>query len=231
MTDENPNRPAVSAPQLLLQRFPALADIDDQAGLAVLAQARLLEVPAGQTLFSPGDQCSNYLLVVDGCVKVLGRGSTGREIVLYRIENSGSCVLTTSCLLGQEPYAAEGVTETAVKAFAIPRNAFDEGLANSSRFRQFIFAAYGERIGSLIKLVQEIAFDRIGPRLARYLCQRGADQIELHCTHQELATELGSAREVVSRQLKEFERQGWIQLSRGSIRIDDLGPLQALADS
>ncbi|OMH27987.1 Crp/Fnr family transcriptional regulator [Motiliproteus sp. MSK22-1] len=216
--------------QLLQQRFPSLSRITDTVGQEVLSQARLLELPAGQVIFSPGDRCENYLLVVEGSVKVLGRSANGREIILYRIENAGSCVLTTSCLLSKDDYAAEGITETTVKAFAISRAAFKQGLEQSAGFRDFIFEAYGERLSALITLIQEVAFERIDLRLARYLCSQGVNRVELHCTHQELATELGSAREVVSRQLKAFEKQGWIRLGRGSIQLDDLKSLQALSD-
>ncbi len=216
---------------LLQHRFPALGRITDPVGQQVLTEARLLELPAGQTVFSPGDECQNYLLVVEGCVRVLGRSAGGREIILYRIQNTGSCVLTTSCLLSRDRYAAEGITETPVRAFAIPQSAFKRGLDQSPGFRDFIFQSYGERLSALISLIQEIAFDRIDLRLARYLCEQGRDHIEVHCTHQQLATELGSAREVVSRQLKEFERRGWIRLGRGSIRIDDLSSLESLSDN
>ncbi|MCW8884762.1 MAG: Crp/Fnr family transcriptional regulator [Motiliproteus sp.] len=211
---------------LLLQHFPELAKINDSAGQQLLAKAQLVELPAEQVVFSPGDSCENYLLVVEGAVKVLARGQNGREIVLYRIENTGSCVLTTSCLLGQDHYPAEGITETPVKAFVLPRQLFQQALQESPGLRNFIFQAYGERLSDLIHLVQEVAFERIDLRLARHLLQLGRSQIEIHCTHQQLATELGSAREVVSRQLKEFEKRGWIELGRGTIRIDDLNQLQ-----
>ncbi len=215
---------------LLLARFPALAQVEDPAGRSVLTQARLLNLAAGEPVFRLGDRCENYLLVVAGRVKVLARSRSGREIILYRIEDTGSCVLTTSCLLGHDCYPAEGITETEVKAFAIPRPLFDQALQQSAALRTFIFSAYSERLSALISLVQEVAFERIDQRLARYLLEHGRSRQQLHCTHQQLATELGSAREVISRQLKNFEQQGWIQLGRGTIRIDQLHPLQQLAD-
>lgn len=216
---------------LLEQRFPALRGIDDPVGREILANARLLQVPPQQILFHVGDSCDNYLLVVQGQVKVLGRSPEGREIVLYRIEDCGTCVLTTSCLLSQQCYPAEGVSETEVMAFAIPRERFQQALTESPGLRRFIFDSYGQRLSALIGLVQEIAFQRIDLRLARYLVNHGTDRIELAVTHQDLATELGSAREVISRQLKQFERQGWISLGRGHIRIENLKALQCFAAS
>ncbi|MEH6469970.1 MAG: Crp/Fnr family transcriptional regulator [Halopseudomonas sp.] len=212
---------------LLQQRYPQLAQIDDQDGQAILSQAQLLTVPAGQSVFRIGDPCQNYLLVVEGSIKVVGRSANGREIVLYRIEDCGTCVLTTACLLGQDAYPAEGITETKVKAFAIPRSQFEQALNCSEGLRSFIFQSYGSRMGGLIGLVQQLAFERIDLRLARYLIEKGLSRVELTITHHELATELGSAREVISRQLKSFEQHGWVRLGRGTIRVDDLDGLRA----
>lgn len=212
---------------LLQQAFPTLSQIVDPAGAKILAEARLLNIATGQSLFRVGDPCQNYLLVVQGSVKVVGRSAAGREIVLYRIEECGTCVLTTACLLGQDAYPAEGVTETDVQAFAIPRVQFAQALSHSEGLRAFIFHSYGARLSGLIGLVQQLAFERIDVRLARYLIQRGRERIELQITHQDLATELGSAREVISRQLKQFEQQGLVTLGRGSIRVDDLDGLRA----
>ncbi|HEY5718508.1 MAG TPA: Crp/Fnr family transcriptional regulator [Motiliproteus sp.] len=214
----------------LLQGFPALAALKDEAALAIMAQAQPVAVPAGQVIFRPGDPCQNYLMVVEGKVKVTGRSPSGREIVLYRIEGCGTCVLTTSCLLSRERYPAEGVSETPVLAFALPQPLFQQALAISVELRDFIFNAYGKRLSAMISLVQEVAFERIDLRLARFLVNQTSKRIELQATHQELATELGSAREVISRQLKEFEHRGWIQLGRGSIRVDDIDSLRRFAD-
>jgi CRP/FNR family transcriptional regulator len=173
---------------LLQQAFPALTQIDDTEGLRVLAAAKLLTVPAGQAVFRMGDLCQNYLLVVKGSVKVVGRSAGGREIVLYRISECGTCVLTTACLLGQDVYPAEGITETEVQAFAIPRSEFDRALRGSEGLRAFIFQSYGARLSGLIGLVQQLAFERIDLRLARHLLKQGRERIELHITHQDLAT-------------------------------------------
>ena len=215
---------------LLLEAYPQLGQVDDEAGNAVLAQAQLLSVPAGQSVFRVGDPCQNYLLVVSGKVKVVGRSPSGREIILYRIDECGTCVLTTACLLGDDHYPAEGITETEVQAFVISRSGFEQALNGSQGLRQFIFESYGSRLSDMITLVQQVAFERIEQRLAKYLLEHAAERIELNITHQDLATELGSAREVISRQLKNFEQRGWLKLGRGSIRVDDLEALQRAID-
>ncbi len=202
---------------------------DDKPWLANAIQE--ITLPAGSLTFRQGDTCANYLLVVSGSIKVIARSPSGREIVLYRVKPCGSCVLTTSCLLSGTQYPAEGITETDVHALAIPARAFNEGLALSEGFRQFIFDSYGQRLVEVIALVEEVSFGHINQRLARYLCEHCDNKDTLNKTHQELATELGSAREVISRQLKDFEQRGWIEPQRGRIRLLEPESLLKLANS
>jgi len=178
-----------------------------------------MAIPAGTTIFHQGDQCLNYLLVVSGSVKVITRAENGREIVLYHITSGGSCVLTTSCIISSEDYPAEGVTETDIVALAIPKLIFEQYMGESKAFRKQVFHSYGDRLIKLITLVEEISFAKLELRLAKYLLHNGSVNTPIHTTHQALATELGSAREVISRQLKEFENQGWVKLNRGKIEI------------
>jgi CRP/FNR family transcriptional regulator len=177
-------------------------------------------LPAGQAVFHRGDACANYLVVLSGSVRVQLYSPGGREVVLYRVGDGQSCVITTSCLISREAYPAEGVTERETQALAMPRALFDKALSHSEHFRRFVFANQGQRLGDLIQRVEEVAFGRVDVRLAKHLMDRSADQGEaVSATHQQLASELGTAREVVSRQLKAFEKKGWIVLHRGSIEI------------
>ncbi|WP_428034275.1 Crp/Fnr family transcriptional regulator [Amphritea sp.] len=212
----------------LIEQFALLQQLDD-AGLEILSRAHRVELPAGQVVFHQGDACSHYIIVVAGVVKVLGRNANGRELVLYRIENQGSCVLTTSCLLGAEDYPAEGVTETEVTAFLIPLAEFQRAIAESEGLRRFIFDSYGERLAKLIGLVQEIAFERIEKRLARYLIEHVGPGFILLTSHQEIADELGTAREVISRQLKVFQQQEWVALSRNQVLFLNKEALKRIA--
>jgi len=203
-----------------LNQFPQLRDLDDPVWQDVLASARPVEIPAGTTVFRDGDGCQNYLFVIAGSVRVQKIAENGREIVLYRVKSGEACILTTSCLLSHQRYPAEGVTETDVRAISIPVPRFDSGIAGSEGFRHFVFSSYGKRIGELIMLVEDVAFGKMDIRLSQYLLDR-AEHDEVNRTHQEMAADLGTAREVVSRQLKEFERRGWIGLSRGKISLVD----------
>jgi len=213
-----------------LDHFPALQSINDDAWLIALAKARTLSLPAGVTVFHEGDVCQNYLLILAGSVRVQKLSESGKEIVLYRVEAGQSCVLTTACLLSSGAYHAEAITETAVEAVAIPLSAFQQALAVPA-FREFVFATYGERITSLVMLIDAIAFGRMDARLARLLLTMvDADDV-VHATHQVLARELGTAREVVSRLLKEFEHHGWLVLQRGCIHLRQRQVLAEVAAS
>jgi CRP/FNR family transcriptional regulator len=209
-----------------LRAFPALAPVTDPAWRRVAATAQVIHLPAGQVAFRPGDVCENYLMVASGTIRVQKVAENGREIVLYRVEPGETCVLTTSCLLGGARYPAEGITEGAVEAAVLPIARFHEAVAASDGFRRFVFASLGERLSDLMVLVEAIAFGRVDARLAERLLALGGPNGTITTTHQGLAAELGTAREVVSRLLKEFERHGWVALSRGRVEIKDRAALE-----
>lgn len=218
-----------TSPPNWLNAFPALSKINDPAWYQLLQHVQEITIPAGEPVFFEGDSCQQYLLVVDGSVRVQKLSENGREIVLYRVESGQSCVLTTSCLLAGDHYSAEAVTESDVKAVAFPHAAFEQALGASSQFRQFVFASYGERISGLVMLIDAIAFGRMDSRLADYLLNHAEEDI-VEITHQHLARELGTAREVISRLLKEFERHGEVSLSRGKIHIQQAASLASRSE-
>ena len=188
-------------------------------------------LPANTTVFRQGDECAQYLFVLSGSVKVFSRAENGREVLLYRVRDNESCTLTTACLLGKNHYPAEGICETETTALAIPRNIFDQGLAQSELFRQMIFDQYAKRLTDVISVVEDLSFGRIDIRLARLLGKLAQENNDIEITHQSIATELGSAREVVSRQLKIFEQQGLIQLKRGHIEVINADGLKSLIEN
>jgi CRP/FNR family transcriptional regulator, anaerobic regulatory protein len=189
----------------------------------------IISLPENSTVFHQGDACKNYLIVLDGKVKVFTRAENGREILLYRLFTGDSCVLTTSCLLSNKNYPAEGKTETQVTALTIPVSRFNTALQQSATFREMVFSAFSSHLSELITLVEEVAFGKVDVRLAKHLLTQCDDNNILSSTHQNIATELGSAREVISRQLKELESKGLIKISRGNIEIIDAAALQDIA--
>ncbi|RAU22552.1 Crp/Fnr family transcriptional regulator [Paramagnetospirillum kuznetsovii] len=202
-----------------LAAFPGLANLDSDSARAFRQAARPMSVPAGTVMFRDGAECSNYVLVVNGSIRVHKLSEGGREIVLYRVERGQSCVLTTNCLIANENYGAEGIAETPVDLIILPSSTFKSLLAKSETFRDFVFSAFAVRISDLLMLIEEVAFGRIDARLAGWLSSRAEADTAIKATHQEIAVELGTAREVVSRQLKDFERRGLVELSRGSLKV------------
>lgn len=201
---------------------------DDLVGKLFDASA-VISLPENKTVFHKGDACSNYLIVLDGTVKVFTRAENGREISLYRLFAGDSCVLTTSCLFSNKNYPAEGKTETPVTALAIPAAQFNKALQQSATFREIVFSAFSSHLSDLITLVEEVAFGKIDSRLAKLLLHQCDENNTLTSTHQNIATELGSAREVISRQLKELETKGYLIINRGNIKIIDRPAIQRIS--
>lgn len=208
--------------------FPDLAGLDPDSARILRQAARAIAVPAGAVLFRDGSECSNYVLVVEGSIRVHKLSEGGREIVLYRVEPGQSCVLTTNCLIANEAYGAEGVAETPVEMISLTAAAFKTLLARSEPFRDFVFSAYATRISDLLMLIEEVAFGRIDVRLASWLVGHAGADGSIKATHQDMAMELGTAREVISRQLKEFERRSWVALRRGALDLLDRTALKTL---
>ena len=211
-----------------IDRFPGLTRLDAGVKDMLVKRSTVVSVPKDTVIFGPGKAPENLLLMLEGTVRVQQLAENGREIVLYRVHAGESCVLTTACLLAYEDYSAEGIAETAVTAVAIPRTVFDELVASSAEFRNFVFSAYSRRITDLFLVIEEIAFRRMDIRLAQRLIELAKDGV-VAATHQQMAAELGTAREVVSRQLSEFQRREWVAQSRGEIRILDRKALEDLA--
>ncbi len=209
--------------------FPPLRELPQTALTGLRDSSLIIELPEGSRIFGPGQAPQHFLLLLDGTIRVQQTSESGREIVLYRVQAGESCALTTACLMGYEEYRAEGIAETKVRAVAIPRALFDELMASSREFRQFVFAAFSRRLTNLFRLIEEVAFSRIDVRLAQKLLQLAGERDQISATHQDLANELGSAREVVSRQLNEFARRGWIKASRGAVEVTNKPALSRLA--
>lgn len=204
-----------------------LAPLDPPAREAVRAASRRVRLPAGSAAFRPGESCAHWLIVCAGQVRVSRVSEDGREIVLYRVRPGESCVLTTAGLLEGAAYDAEAICETEVEALLLPAAAFLSLVAEQPSFRRFAFAAYAARIAALMELAEELAFDEVGTRLARRLLALRAPDGTVPATHEALAAELGTAREVVSRRLKAFERAGHVALARGRIVLADPDGLAA----
>jgi CRP/FNR family transcriptional regulator len=215
-----------STQRLLLERFPALAGVAPARLERLLAEAQLLRVPAGGTIFDADQPCRGFPLVLQGAVRVVMNAPSGREILLYRVDPGQGCILSGGCLLGHSDYAARGIAEEDVTLLSLPPAEFQALLLEHEPFRRFVFGMYGERLAEVMQLVEEVAFRRLDERLAQLLVHRGP---VIAATHQSLADELGSVREIVSRLLRSFEQRGWVKLERERITLTDPKSLAALA--
>lgn len=211
------------------REFPPLAALAPPERMVLSSEATLLHLPAGTTVFAPHQPCAFFILIRSGSVRVYQLDTAGNEIVLYRLQAGAICILTTLTLLAQQSYSAYAVTESPVEAIGIPASAFDKLIAQSAGFRSFVFGAQAARLTDLMQVIQHVAFESIDSRLAARLLTLAGGGSELSMTHQQLAAEIGTAREVVSRHLKAFERRGWIRLGRGRVELRDTGLLRAAA--
>ncbi|MCL2523299.1 MAG: Crp/Fnr family transcriptional regulator [Betaproteobacteria bacterium] len=214
----------IDAPRLFAL-YPALAGLAP-AQLAALLRAPI-QAPAGSLVFSERQPCSGFPLLLAGRIKVCKSAANGRELLLYRVEPGGSCIISSSCLLGRSDYNARGIAETPLTLLLLPVPVFAELMLDHAPFRDFVFHLFAERIANLMQVVEEIAFARLDQRLARLLLARQDDVLAI--THQQLADELGSVREIISRLLKSFADQGLVELGRERIAIIDRPGLHRIA--
>ncbi len=207
---------------------PELEDAEEAVLDRLLENAQVVKLGNDRFVFHAGDLCQAFLILLDGEVRVQLTSESGREVTLYRIGPGGSCILTTSCLLSNEHYPAEAIAESDIEALAIPGSSFQLALEESQWFRRFVFDGFSSRLTSVIQKIEQIAFTAIDVRLAGVLLELDRKGVE-KITHQDIAVELGTAREVVSRHLKRFESEGWVRLGRGQVSLVDRLQIEALS--
>jgi CRP/FNR family transcriptional regulator len=212
----------------LAAAFPTLATAP-AATLERIARTSLhRKVPAGTVMFSERSPCGGFPLVLSGSIRVLQRYPNGRELQLYRVKPGESCLMSGTCLLGNAEYDAAGIAESEVDLLIVPAAEFHALVDEDPTFRRHVFALFSERLSALMQVVEAIASQKLDQRLAALLVNRSPDG-EINATHQALADELGSVREIVSRLLRNFEDRGWVDLGRERIRIVDRAALATLA--
>lgn len=210
--------------------LPGTATLDAEVRREIVSAAIALRLPAGTKAFGHGDDCHAYVFVDDGVVRVQMVTESGREILLYRVVPGECCILTVSHLLRGESYAAEGICETDVRARALPAPVFHRLMGSSEGFRTMVLADYARRVGDILTMVDATASRPVPARLARAVLERTAATGETDITHHELAIDLGTAREVVSRVLKDWERAGLVALARGRLAVVERGKLARIRD-
>ncbi len=221
-------RPGQSRLQQLNNTYPELARIHDPLWHDAIEHAKLMQVEADTTLFSSTATCNNFMFILQGTIRIYQTAEDGREITLYRVQAGDLCILSLSSLLKKKSFNAIAVTETPVKALALSSDSFKNMMNSAATFRDYVINILTERLCETIYMVQDTAFNHLNMRLACMLgslFERNKSPV-LHITHQSIALELGTTREVISRILKEFERQNCVKLSRGKIELGSAEGLQ-----
>ncbi|HTY02640.1 MAG TPA: Crp/Fnr family transcriptional regulator [Rhodocyclaceae bacterium] len=209
----------------LRELYPVLAKLPTALATRVQEEAQTLTVPDGTVVFDERQACQGFPFVIRGDIRVVKPAANGRELPLYRVLPGESCIITSSCLLGHTDYNARGIAEGETALALMPRPLFDR-LMGEPPFRDFIFHLFSERIADLMQLIEEVAFRKLDQRLAGLLLGKGK---VVHATHQQLADELGSVREIISRLLKGFAEQGLVRLAREQVEILDPAGLRRIA--
>jgi CRP/FNR family transcriptional regulator len=211
----------------LLALYPVLRTLADDDLARLCRPEAVFQLPAGAQIFSERQACQGFPLLLAGSIKVVKSAPSGREMLLYRVEPGGSCIITSSCLLGHSDYSARGIAETPLSMRVLETPLFEQLVAQNAAFRNFVFHLFSERISDLMQLVEEVAFHRLDQRLAKLLLGKSEP---IRATHQALAEELGSVREIVSRLLKGFADQRLVSLGREQIELLNRSGLKQLAD-
>jgi len=211
--------------------FAFLEQADDAFRSAFFEAVRLQQLAARQFIAMEGDSCHALPLMLSGQARVYKMGDQGREITLYRIAPGESCILTASCILGNRDFPAFAHTDGDAEMLVVPSGAVRKWMHDHPAWRQFVFQLIARRLVTVIETVDEVTFQRLDARLAAHLL----DQLQtakgdaLHVTHETIASELGSSREVISRQLKMLEQEGLVTLGRGVITVHDPAGLRHTA--
>jgi CRP/FNR family transcriptional regulator len=211
----------------LVQVLPVLKHAEPGILREFQQKAFLARIPVGRDVFVEGDRVDAIALLISGSVRVYKIGETGREITLYRFGNGQSCILTANAILSQKNFPAVATVEKEAKAVMIPADTFRDWVRRYDPWREFVFDLLSERLSAVMAIVEEVAFRRMDVRVASFLAERGRGSDSIRVTHQEIAAELGSSREVISRILEDFSAKGMIRVSRGAIRVLDREALQA----
>jgi CRP/FNR family transcriptional regulator len=207
--------------------MPFLRNADQGFVKEFQRSAFLAHIPAGHDVFLEGDRVEAIALLISGGVRVYKIGETGREITLYRFGNGSSCILTANAILSQNTFPAIATVERDAEAVMIPAEVFRNWVKKYDLWRDFVFDLLSQRLSTVMAIVDEVVFQRMDRRVAALLIKRGNNANPIRITHQEIASELGSSREVVSRLLEDFMSEGSIQSGRGVIEILDFELLKA----
>lgn len=206
-------------PIKIKELFPALTHPDLLAQIAKFAVIQSFN--PGEMILGQGDKVAVIPLLMSGRIKVIKEDGSGREILVYYIEPGESCVLSLSSLLSFSKSKITAISEGKTEVLILPGNLTMQWMREYNEWMQFVFGLFDRRLSDVMTLIEAIAFQKADERLWKHLQKKAAlsPQKEIFATHQDLALELGTVREVISRLLKGLEKSGKVILSRGKIVV------------
>jgi len=218
---------SVQISQRVIETFPFLKSLFSENEPVPSISSLITKLPKGLTVFREGDECSGIAFILSGTIRIYKTAENGREITLYRIGKGESCILSISSVFSHKPFEAFADVEEECEILLVPPKLFRHWMSNNEKLTEWVFGLLANRLGSVLLTVEEVAFQRVDRRITDFLLH--AKQLtsgNIIVTHQQLATELGTSREVVSRILKDFEKKGLISIHRGSIQIEAMDQLK-----
>ncbi|MBE0687312.1 MAG: Crp/Fnr family transcriptional regulator [Anaerolineaceae bacterium] len=221
ITQEQFTRISLALPILHQENAPLINEFQSKAFYA--------RIPSGKDVFVEGDQVDTIALLISGVVRVYKIGETGREITLYRFRQGESCILTANAILSNKSFPAIATVEEDAEAIIIPAEVFRDWVKHYDLWREFVFELLSERLATIMAVVDEVVFQRMDRRVAAWLLKLNVQSDAIRITHQEIAADLGSSREVISRILEDFSKNGLISLGRGTLELIDIDGLETLA--
>ncbi len=214
----------------IAEALPFLKKTDSPIAREFRQAAYFARIPEGKDIFVEGDAVQAIALILSGNVRVYKIGEQGREITLYRFGLGESCILTANAIMNQQTFPAVALVESEAEAIMIPAETFRDWMRRYDEWRNFLFDLLSQRLASVMGIVDEVVFHRMDARIAALLLRRTEQGSVIQMTHQEIAAELGTSREVVSRILEGFDSAGLISSSRGQIEILDAAGLEARSE-
>lgn len=210
----------------ILNALPFLRNADRALICDFQQSAFVMHIPAGKDVFVEGDDVEAIALLISGVVRVYKISETGREITLYRFGLGQSCILTANAILSRESFPALATVEQDAEAVMIPAATFQAWVQRYDVWRNFVYNLLSQRLVSMMEIVDEVAFRRMDSRVASLLLSRCQSENPIRITHQEIAAELGSSREVISRILEDFAAHQAVRSARGTIEVINADWLQ-----
>jgi CRP/FNR family transcriptional regulator len=205
----------------ILEALPILARAEPTLLREFKQSAFVAHIPKGRDVFMEGEHVDSIALLISGVVRVFKIGEMGREITLYRFGNGESCILTANAILNQKTFPAIAVVESEAEAVMIPAAVFRDWVRRYDLWREFVFDLLSQRLASVMTILDEVVFLRMDARIADFLLKKAKAGSRIQITHQEIAGELGTSREVVSRILEGFASAGLISSARGELEVLD----------